>query len=211
MEDVSVADGTNFSPGASFTKTWRLKNVGTCAWTPQYKLSFQGGDQLGGENEIPLIDYVDPGNTVDLSVQLSAPTGNGYYEGKWMLRSADSKLFGIGTEADKPFWVKITVSQTASELDLGSPTWSDSFNSSGNWYLVDTANTQFTIKNSNLVMEAIHAGKGEEWGLANVSQIGDFYLEATFTTGEDCSGKDRYGILFSRPRSQCWLRAGFFL
>lgn len=49
VEDVSVADGTNFSPGASFTKTWRLKNVGTCAWTPQYKLSFQGGDQLGGK------------------------------------------------------------------------------------------------------------------------------------------------------------------
>ena len=28
IADVTVPDGTAFSPGATFTKTWRLKNIG---------------------------------------------------------------------------------------------------------------------------------------------------------------------------------------
>ena len=31
IADVTVRDGTIMSPGQTFTKTWRLKNVGTCA------------------------------------------------------------------------------------------------------------------------------------------------------------------------------------
>ena len=33
VEDVSVKDGTVFTPDSLFTKTWRLKNIGTCTWT----------------------------------------------------------------------------------------------------------------------------------------------------------------------------------
>jgi len=33
ISDVTVPDGTTFAPGATFTKTWRLKNSGTCTWT----------------------------------------------------------------------------------------------------------------------------------------------------------------------------------
>ena len=33
VRDVTVPDGTTFLPGATFTKTWRLKNAGTCTWS----------------------------------------------------------------------------------------------------------------------------------------------------------------------------------
>src|SRR5690349_12154805 len=33
VKDVTIPDGTIFSPGAQFTKTWRLQNIGTCTWT----------------------------------------------------------------------------------------------------------------------------------------------------------------------------------
>ncbi|HLO15367.1 MAG TPA: NBR1-Ig-like domain-containing protein, partial [Anaerolineales bacterium] len=36
VADVSIPDGTLFSPGFQFTKVWRLKNVGTCTWTTSY-------------------------------------------------------------------------------------------------------------------------------------------------------------------------------
>lgn len=199
VDDVSVADGTLFSPGTTFTKTWRLRNNGTCAWTPQYKLSFTGGDQMKNPGEIPLAGYVEPDSTVELSVQLIAPSSNGSYQSQWMIRSADGKLFGIGKQADKPFWVKITVAELVSDLNLGTPTWIDNFGNNKGWYLVDTPDTQFTIKDGNMVMEAFNPGKAEEWGLATVSEIKNFYLETTFKTGDACSGKDRYGVLVRAP------------
>jgi len=33
IKDVNIPDGTVFPPGTTFTKTWRLKNVGTCTWS----------------------------------------------------------------------------------------------------------------------------------------------------------------------------------
>jgi hypothetical protein len=72
-EDVTVPDGAIFSPGDKFTKTWRLQNVGTCTWTPQYKLAYSGGDQMDGQSEVAFTDYVKPNNSVDLTVQLTAP------------------------------------------------------------------------------------------------------------------------------------------
>ena len=40
ISDVSVPDGTMFAPNTAFSKTWRLKNVGTCTWTTGYSVVF---------------------------------------------------------------------------------------------------------------------------------------------------------------------------
>ena len=47
VADVTVPDGTRYDPGATFTKTWRLKNIGTCTWTTSYTLVFDSGDADG--------------------------------------------------------------------------------------------------------------------------------------------------------------------
>lgn len=208
VKDVSVPDGSLFSPGATFTKTWRLRNAGTCAWTPQYALVFVSGEAMGAPVEIPLTGYVDPGNAIDLSVNLTAPAQNGQYQAEWMIRSADGSRFGIGKEGNKPFWVKISVSQTAGDLNLGAPTWSDTFKNSANWYLIETAYTEFKVKNDSLVMEASPGG-GDEWGLSNQKALSDFYMEVSYKTGSDCSGKDRYGILFRAPNPNAGYVFGF--
>jgi hypothetical protein len=39
----TIPDGTQISPGATFTKTWKFRNNGTCTWTPQYSLSMNSG------------------------------------------------------------------------------------------------------------------------------------------------------------------------
>ena len=109
VKDVTIPDGTRLLPGQSFIKTWRLRNDGTCAWTKEYALVFVSGDHLGGPVSVPLAGPVAPGSTVEVSVMLTAPAGNGNYSGKWQLRNAEGKLFGIGKDANDPFWVKIIV------------------------------------------------------------------------------------------------------
>lgn len=42
------ADGQgSHSQRQAFTKTWRVKNVGTCTWTADYKAAYSRGDALG--------------------------------------------------------------------------------------------------------------------------------------------------------------------
>lgn len=91
--DISVPDGSDFSPGQSFTKTWRLKNVGQTTWTEEYALVFIGGAQMGGTPAVPLATRVPPGQTVDVSVNLVAPQETGTYRGYWEMRNAAGELF----------------------------------------------------------------------------------------------------------------------
>ncbi len=109
VSDVSYPDGTVVSRGGTFVKTWRIKNAGTCSWTPSYALVFVSGDAMGGASVVAMPGNVNPGQTVDLSVTLVAPSQDGKYRGYWKLRNASNALFGIGAQADAAFWVDIKV------------------------------------------------------------------------------------------------------
>lgn len=112
VTDITIPDGTNFQPGETFVKTWRIKNRGTCSWTPDYMLVFNGGDQMGGTTSVRLPGYVAPGQTIDVSVTFTAPTNPGSYKGYWILRNASGALFGTGDRANTPIYVDIRVRQT---------------------------------------------------------------------------------------------------
>ncbi|HEX2995640.1 MAG TPA: NBR1-Ig-like domain-containing protein [Anaerolineales bacterium] len=121
VKDVTIPDGTKLSTGEIFTKTWRLQNRGTCAWTPDYMLVFTGGDPMGATTAVRLPGYVAPGQTVDVSVTLTAPASAGSYTGYWMLRNPSGTLFGAGNKANEPFYVVI---KTKTELPHGTVTGS---------------------------------------------------------------------------------------
>jgi hypothetical protein len=118
VADITVPDGTLFSPGAAFTKTWRLKNAGGCTWTTAYKFLFYAGEQMGAATSINLPGIVSPGTTVDLTLNMVAPAAAGGYRGFWILSNASGALFGIGLSAADPIWVEINVAGDAS-LDWG--------------------------------------------------------------------------------------------
>lgn len=109
ITDVTVSDGSIFTPGAKFTKVWRLKNIGTCTWTADYDLDFVSGDGMNAPAHIALEANVYPGQSVDLAVKLAAPLDSGDYRGYWKLRNANSIVFGLGSDANSPFWVDIRV------------------------------------------------------------------------------------------------------
>lgn len=108
VSDVTISDGTEFGPGENFTKTWRLKNTGSCTWTSGYDLVFFGQDAMGGVASVPLPNIVAPNQTVDVSVGLTAPNSAGEYRGDWKLRNSSSVIFGLGASGI-PFYVEIVV------------------------------------------------------------------------------------------------------
>jgi len=88
IDDVTIPDGTTLEPNETFTKTWRFKNTGTCSWTPSYAIIFSSGDSMSGPATQALASNVNPGQEVDISVDLTAPGTDGNYKGYWKLRNA---------------------------------------------------------------------------------------------------------------------------
>lgn len=109
VRDVTVPDGTVFAPNAQFIKTWRLQNLGSCPWTTSYALVFSSGNTMGGAAAVNLPGMVSPGQFVDVSIKLTAPLTDGVHTGYWMLRNASGVMFGLGENAQKPFYVSIKV------------------------------------------------------------------------------------------------------
>jgi hypothetical protein len=110
VSDVSVPDNTVFNPNTSFTKTWKLKNIGSCTWTTDYSATYVSGDPMSAVFPVKLTSSVAPGQTIDVSANMVAPSTAGSYKGNWKLQSGTGQPFALGTNADIPFYVQIVVS-----------------------------------------------------------------------------------------------------
>ncbi len=131
VSDVTVPDGMKFNPGATFTKTWRLRNVGTCTWSNSYTMVYDSGAQMGSTTSVNLPGGTAPGQTVDVSVNLTAPNTAGSYRGYWKFKNASGTAFGIGAAANRPWWVEIVVTGSTQTgviynftNEAGAATWS---------------------------------------------------------------------------------------
>jgi hypothetical protein len=109
VRDVTVDDFSPFKPNELFTKVWEVKNIGTCIWTPNYALVFTYGDRMSGISPKYLNQTVKPGDTINLSIDLSAPRDPDIYTGNWMLQDEHDNQFGTGAAAKDFFWVSIMV------------------------------------------------------------------------------------------------------
>lgn len=109
VADVTVPDGTTFSPGAGFVKTWRFKNVGSCVWTTSYQVLFASGDPMGAPSAFNLTGNIPAGATGDLSVSLTAPSSAGTFQDSFKLRAGDGAVFGVGPTFSDPFFTRIKV------------------------------------------------------------------------------------------------------
>jgi len=123
--DVTIVDDTVFHYGEPLTKTWRIRNIGTCTWSTSYRLILAGGDKFAGPTAVALPTVVAPDQTVDVSVTLTAPGSPGEYQSFWQLQAADGSVFGVGGPANGWVWVKIRVIppllSTATPLATASP------------------------------------------------------------------------------------------
>jgi len=107
--DITISDDTVMDPGKAFSKTWRLENIGSCTWTRLYSVVFFSGNSLGARYTHSLQQPVEPGQMVDITVDMVAPNEIGLFQSNWMLSDSGGELFGIGPHGDAPFWVRIEV------------------------------------------------------------------------------------------------------
>lgn len=109
ITDITYPDGSLIGRETTFTKIWRIKNVGTCTWTTSYDLVYVGGEKFGAKNAVALPASVGPGMTVDISIQLTAPNADNHYQGYWKLRNASDIQFGFGTSGDSSLYIDVNV------------------------------------------------------------------------------------------------------
>lgn len=93
VADITVEDGTDFNPGDSFDKVWRLKNAGLSTWTTGYALAFISGAQMGAPVSVALTRNVPPGEMIDVSVRMTAPLETGTHRGYWKMKNSAGELF----------------------------------------------------------------------------------------------------------------------
>jgi hypothetical protein len=116
VQDVTIPDDTNIPAGDTFDKVWKLRNEGTCTWTTDYNVVFDGGNIMAGPPSAPLPSSVPPNSTVDVEISLTAPGSDGTHRGDWKLRSPDGVTFGLGDDGETPFFVQIVVGDQAAEV-----------------------------------------------------------------------------------------------
>jgi hypothetical protein len=217
-KDVTIPDGTELVPGEVFTKTWRLKNTGTCTWTSGYSLVFETGDAMGAPPATQLTTgTVPPGQQIDVSIVLEAPVSAGTYQGYFKLRNTEGEIFGLGDES-KHFWVKITVPDVsgvmldfialADEAVWGSGVTPYDFDGPGDIELdyglpVDTSNGYVTTQ-SNIVLEG-----GSTSGVVletRPKNDTDGYIMGRYPEYKVGAGdyiKGRIGFLAENPSGSC--------
>jgi len=93
VSDVSIPDNTQMTPGQTFTKTWKVKNTGSCTWDAGFKFAFVGGEQMGGAT-YTLPSAVAANAETDISVPMTAPNKTGSLRGNWRMQTAGGTYFG---------------------------------------------------------------------------------------------------------------------
>ena len=93
VSDVTIPDNTQMTPGQTFTKTWKVKNTGTCAWDTGFKFAFVGGEQMSGAI-YTLPSSVAANAEIDISVAMTAPNKTGSMRGNWRMQTAGGQYFG---------------------------------------------------------------------------------------------------------------------
>jgi hypothetical protein len=94
VEHVTFPDSSTVPPGSGFTKTWRVKNTGSCVWDSSYQLVYVAGTLLSQQQAYALPGVVYPEQTVDVSVNMSVSSSTATYYSQWQLRNAAGANFG---------------------------------------------------------------------------------------------------------------------
>lgn len=92
ISDVTIDDDTPIPFGQTFTKTWRVENNGTQPWGNGFTLRFVGG--TGGTAQSIPLPPTQPGQQVELSVNLTAPTRGGTFYWDFRFANASGTFFG---------------------------------------------------------------------------------------------------------------------
>jgi hypothetical protein len=161
VADVTYPDNASVDANEAITKTWRVKNVGSCAWDASYKLVFIRGEQMGGPSPAEAItDPVPGGSEADLSIKLTVPDINGTHWGVWQIYNGAGQPVLKADGKPQELSILIDVANGRGGRVTAVRTWSYTFTG-----VKCTNNVQYEI------ITHIHAdgpvGVGYTWGVTN--------------------------------------------
>jgi uncharacterized membrane protein len=90
VADITIPDGYVAARGETMEKTWTLKNLGPCTWNQDYKFRWGWGGQgtdWSTTQPVNLSKLVAPGETIDVTVTLTAPSVAGEYVAVFKLQN----------------------------------------------------------------------------------------------------------------------------
>jgi uncharacterized protein YkwD len=104
VTDVTVPDNSTIGVGTPFTKTWRVRNTGTCIWASDYTLTHYSEERMSAPNSVPIpITY--PGETADISINLTAPNSTGTHRGNFVIKNPAGLIMKV--DNDSRLWLVI--------------------------------------------------------------------------------------------------------
>lgn len=107
VADVTVPDNSSVASATTFTKTWRVRNTGTCIWGPDYVLAHYSEEPMGAITSVPLA-VTFPNQTLDVSVDLIASSAVGTHRGNFVIKNPAGLIMKI--DEDSRLWVIVNVS-----------------------------------------------------------------------------------------------------
>jgi len=115
VTDVTIPDDSVIDKAAEFVKTWRIRNSGTCDWETGTTLAFLSGDKMSVLESVT-VPATEPGDEIELSVEMQAPSEPGTYRSHWQLKIAEGIRFG------GVFYVQIVI-EGADTPEPADETW----------------------------------------------------------------------------------------
>jgi len=90
----TIPSGSRLHPGERFVKTWQIKNIGTCDWNREFKITYVGGYDFQGADTTRIREKVTAGSTVEVSMSIDAPNDLTSYSSSWQIATDEGVLFG---------------------------------------------------------------------------------------------------------------------
>ncbi len=110
-EHTTWPNGSKIEIGRAFTKQWTISNTGESTWGQGYSLAFVDGNQMGAPESVA-VRPTRPGQSIAVSVPLTAPSLPGEHSARWRMRDPAGNLFG------SPFLVRVIVESPSNAVDI---------------------------------------------------------------------------------------------
>jgi len=118
VADVTIPDNSNVTGGTIFTKTWRVRNTGTCTWGSGYTLTPYSDEDMDAPDSVPL-NVTQPGEELDISLDLRAANTVGTHRGNFVIKNPEGLIMQI--DNDSRLWVIINVTNTVTATASSTP------------------------------------------------------------------------------------------
>lgn len=109
LADVTYPDNTVVTTGDTFTKTWEIRNDGECSWGAGYSLEGVSGNFIDVSPVEVTFPVVQPSQTVQLSLVITAPPETGEASGSWVIKRPEGDNVKIQNGENFDLWTVVNV------------------------------------------------------------------------------------------------------